>query len=218
MKSTPAEESGMKYVEFSEESDVIDPCEVLPHLIGIIDNTEIQHEISDGVEIKKENSNGDFDFSEEDDDKSIFEDAQKDDDLEKECGESLRVVNLPRKSSYNLEILGIPLVPSKDERGGISIYLTGTKEKEISVCLVLLEKHRRRNNVDETIDLEKSVHGMMNNPEGWPNYLDFVHKNLGLLGTEYLKNFLFRKNGFDEPHGPLFDGNILKIGRSTKQL
>ncbi|KAJ8671192.1 hypothetical protein QAD02_002451 [Eretmocerus hayati] len=32
--------------------------------------------------------------------------------------------------------------------------------------------------VDEPVDLEKSVHRMMNNPEGWPNYLDFVHKNL----------------------------------------
>ncbi|KAJ8671067.1 hypothetical protein QAD02_002326 [Eretmocerus hayati] len=72
--------------------------------------------------------------------------------------------------------------------------------------------------VDEPVDLEKSVHEMMNNPEGWPNYLDFVHKNLGSLSTEYLTNFFVRKDGFDKSYGPFFDGNILKIGRSTLML
>ncbi|KAJ8677186.1 hypothetical protein QAD02_012973 [Eretmocerus hayati] len=188
-----------KQIHDNENSEVLQP--LTKPLQKIIDNTEVLHKISDKVEIKKENSNEDSDFSEEDDDEEVFEDAQKDDDLGKKFEESMRVVDLPRKSSYNQEILE-----------------TKKNQKNLSLLGSFREASSSQMEADEPVDLEKSVHEMINNPEGWPNYLDFVHENLGSLSTQYLTNFFVRKDGFDKSYGPFFDGNISKIGRSTLML
>ncbi|KAJ8671412.1 hypothetical protein QAD02_002671 [Eretmocerus hayati] len=208
-----------KQIHDNENSEVLQP--LTKQLQEIIDNTEILHKISDKVGIKRENSNEDSNSSEEDDDEEVFKDAQKDDDLEKKFEESMRVVDLPRKSSYNQEILGIPEVLRKNKRRLESPFIL-QKPKKTKKNLSLLGSFREASSsqmeVDEPVNLEKSVHEMMNNPEGWPNYLDFVHKNLGSLSTEYFTNFFVRKDGFDKSYGPFFDGNILKIGRSTLML